>query len=76
MATERNPFLGTIEFNSGATGSKRYGPGQTSSATSGPLSSDGYSERERKRKARQLAIQNRLQQNGAAGTMGATQGGY
>ena len=76
MGMERNRFLGTPEFNSGATGNRRYGLNGGTAATSGAVSKDGYIEREQRAAARRRAIQSRLQMQGQPGTMAPEQGGY
>lgn len=65
--------FGVPTFNSFATGNKRYGVGYGAAATSGALSSDGYSERERKNKERRRALNNRLKQQ--SGTYSSSQEG-
>jgi hypothetical protein len=57
--------------NKFATGNKTYGAGQVGSATSGVLAKTGYAERERKKKMRQLAIQNAMQSADGTDTLGS-----
>ena len=57
--------------NKFAAGNKTYGAGQISAATTGPVEKTGYLDRERKRKLRQLAMQNALGQPNTPDTLGA-----
>lgn len=78
MAATRSPLLGTYQFNSFATGNKRYGDNQGATATTGQLSRDGYDERRRKQLERKRMIERRaaMMQNrpGMVGPM--TAGGF
>jgi hypothetical protein len=73
MAFTRDPLSGALQSNTFATGAKRYGVGLTAAATSGALSTDGYSERERKNRERRRALQQRLMQQ--SGQYPGPQGG-
>jgi len=57
--------------NKFAAGNKTYGPGQIGAATSGPVNKIGYLDRERKRKLRQLAMQNAALPVATPDTLGA-----
>lgn len=69
---QRDPFIKTPTANTFATGTKKFGVGQTNNATSGALPSAGYNARDRKKKARSNAIQNMLPASG--GDANATAG--
>jgi hypothetical protein len=56
MAALERGAGGAIEYSSLATGPRRYGPEQSQTATSGTVDPTGYLERERKRRARQKAL--------------------
>lgn len=77
MAFTRNPHLGQIQQNTFASGTKRYGAGYGTAATSGQLSSDGYDERRRKllEKRRALERQIRMRQQGGGMVDPSQQGG-
>lgn len=61
LGIQRDPLSGAIRSNYAATGAKRYGPGGSAAATSGPLPEEGYLDREAKKRARRAAIQRRVQ---------------
>lgn len=65
---EMNAF-GGLEGGAFLTGTKRYGAGLTSAATSGSLSTDGYDERERRKRERRRAIQQRMLMMSDPGTI-------
>ena len=69
-----NPYTRQPQTNTFATGNKRYGAGQMTAATSGALSSDGYADRERKKREKRRALQNRLMQQ--SGQYTDPTGGY
>lgn len=76
MGVTRDPSTGHIQYNSFASGAKRYGAGYGTAATSGQLSRDGYEERRRKALERQRALQRRIAMMGRGGGMvDPTQGG-
>lgn len=76
MAVTRDPISGQIQYNSFASGAKRYGAGYGTIANAGQLSKDGYEERRRKQLERQRALQRRIAMMGRGGGMvDPTQGG-
>ena len=56
MAALERGANGAIEFTSLATGPRRYGAEMSTTATSGKLGQSGYLDRERRRRARQQAL--------------------
>jgi hypothetical protein len=48
----RDPLSGAVRANAAATGSKLYGAGRSTAATTGPVEKAGYEEREMRKRAR------------------------
>lgn len=59
---QKDPTSGALTLNLFATGAKTYGANGSHTATAGPVAKAGYAERERKKRARNAAVQRRLGQ--------------
>lgn len=62
MGVTRDPMSGSVRANFAASGAKRYGANGSFTATQGELGSEGYQDREARRRARRAAIQRRMRQ--------------
>ena len=70
---EKNKALGTYEQNSYASGAKRYGMNASSAPTTGPVSKDGYIERDAENNRKKQVYLSWMQNNsvGAYNSPGA-----